>query len=43
MDVRSTRWIKNAVEVLTPELPPWKPGDTVMLTLEPPPAPPQRP
>jgi hypothetical protein len=43
MDVRSTHWIQNAVEVLTPELPPWKPGDTVMLTLEPPPASPQRP
>ena len=43
LDVKRTRWLGKTVEVVTPELPPWKAGDAVMLTLEPPPEPPRRP
>jgi hypothetical protein len=35
LDVRSTRWIGKTVEVVTPDRPPWRVDDEVMLTLEP--------
>lgn len=34
-DVRCTRWLLKAVEVVTPDRPRWQVGDKVTLTLEP--------